>query len=70
MFGRYVGCVNVKTTRRGTESYEPHDHEALRWILKMSDATGKLDRWSLRLQEIALYVVNRAGINNQATDAL
>ena len=46
------------------------DHDALRWILNMADATGKLARWRLRLAEYEFDVVHRAGVKHQAADAL
>lgn len=35
----------------------------------MSDASGKLERWSLRLSEFAFDIVHRAGFRNEAVDA-
>lgn len=46
------------------------DHQALRWILNMSDATGKMEIWRLRLSELELDVVHRAGVKHQAAEAL
>lgn len=46
------------------------DHDAFGWILNMADETVELYRWLLRLQELSFDVVNRAGIKNQAADAL
>jgi len=46
------------------------DHESLRWILNLSDASGKLQRWRLRLLEFEFDVVHRPGIKHQAADAL
>lgn len=46
------------------------DHDALRWILNMADATGKLARFCQRLQELEFDVVHREGIKHQAADAL
>lgn len=45
------------------------DHDALRWILKLTDSTGKLERWKLRLSEFAFDVVHSAGIRHQAAEA-
>lgn len=36
----------------------------------MSDATGKLTRWRLRLSELELDVVHRARVKHYAVDAL
>ena len=46
------------------------DHSALRWILNLTDSTGRLTRWRLRLLEYDFDVVHRAGIKHQAPDAL
>lgn len=46
------------------------DHESLRWNLNMADATGKLSRWRLRLQELEFDVVHREVIKHQTADAL
>lgn len=45
------------------------DHDELRWILNMADATGKLSQWHSSLSEIAFGVVDRARIRRQAADA-
>lgn len=36
----------------------------------MTEATGKLAGWALRLSELEYDVVNRPGVNNQAADEL
>lgn len=36
----------------------------------MTDATGKLARWRLKLSEFKLGVLHRAGIKHEAADAL
>lgn len=46
------------------------DHEGAKSVLTMSDASGKLARMCLRLVEFKFDIVNRAGINHQAADAL
>lgn len=46
------------------------DHAALRWILNMADATGKLARWRLRLLEYDYEIQHRPGVKHQAADAL
>lgn len=40
------------------------------WILKLADATGRLTRWQLRLQEFDFDIVHRTGVKHQATEAL
>ena len=46
------------------------DHDSLRWILNLSDATGRLARWRLRLADYDYTVEHRRGIVHQAADAL
>lgn len=46
------------------------DHSSLLWILNMADATGKLERWRLRLSEMQFDVYHGYGIKNQAVDSL
>lgn len=46
------------------------DHDALRWLLNMTDVTGTLAQWRLRLSELELDVVHRAVIKRQAADSL
>lgn len=46
------------------------DHEALRWIVATAETTGKLSRWSLGLSEFDFDIMLRAGVKNQAADAL
>ena len=35
------------------------DHDSLRWIMNLSDASGRLQRWRLRLSEYEYDVVHR-----------
>jgi len=44
------------------------DASALRWLLTLNDANGKLLRWAMRLQEYDLLVVHRAGKQNANAD--
>lgn len=46
------------------------DHNALKWILNLTDLTGKLVFWRLRLSEFKFEVVHHAGTKHQASDAL
>lgn len=54
----------------GTKFTIRTDHDSLRSILNIIDATGRLARWELRLSEFEYDAVHRAGIKNQAADAL
>jgi len=55
---------------QGTRFTIRTDHEALRWILTMTDAKGKLERWRLRLSAFDYDVVHLPGVKHQAADAL
>lgn len=41
-------------------------HKTLKWLLKMSDPSGKLAQWLLRLSELKLNILHRAGVKNLA----
>lgn len=45
------------------------DHDALKWILYLTNSTVKLDRWQLRLSKMELNVIHFAVIKPQPTDA-
>jgi len=46
------------------------DHEALRWLLTLTDSSGRLLRWRLRLAEFDFTVTYRPGRVHQVPDAL
>ena len=46
------------------------DHDALRWLMSISDSTGRLMRWRLRLYEFDFTVKYRPGLVHQVPDAL
>lgn len=46
------------------------DHDALHWILNMTEKTEKLACWHLRLSEFEFDVMHTAGINLREPDAL
>ena len=54
----------------GTRFTVRTDHDSLRWLLNLADASGRLARWRLRLAEYEYDVVHRPGIKHQAPDAL
>lgn len=46
------------------------DQHALRWILHLAEATGKLTRWRLRLLKFDFVIIYLAGIKHRAADGL
>lgn len=46
------------------------DHEALKWLLKMTKVSGSLTHRGLRLLELDFDVVHRRGGKHQAANAL
>ena len=46
------------------------DHDALRWLLTLSDPSGRLMRWGLRLSEFDFEIQYRPGRVHQVPDAL
>jgi transposase InsO family protein len=46
------------------------DHQALRWVMNLSDAQGRLARWRLRLAEFDFHVEYRPGASNHAADTM
>lgn len=46
------------------------DHDALKWILNLSNAVGRLARWRFQLFEFEFEDIHRADEKRQAADAL
>lgn len=46
------------------------NHDMLKWIFKLADASGELTNWRLCLSELEFDVVQRVGIITQTADAL
>ena len=46
------------------------DHDALRWLMTLTDSSGRLTRWRLRLQEFDFEITYRPGRVHQVPDAL
>lgn len=46
------------------------DQATLRWTISLTDASGRLERWRLRLMEYEFDIVHRHVIKYQAADAL
>ena len=46
------------------------DHSSLRWLMYVKDATGRLARWALLLQQYDFEIIHRPGCQNGNADAL
>ena len=46
------------------------DHNALRWLMNVTDPSSRLLRWRLRLSEFDFTVIHRKGILNRVADCL
>ena len=46
------------------------DHSSLRWLMNVKDATVRLARWALLLQQYDFVVIHRSGCQNGNADAL
>lgn len=46
------------------------DHNPLKWLMNIKDASGRLARWSLLLQDYDLTIEHRAGRKHQNADSL
>ena len=46
------------------------DHSSLRWLMNVKDATGRLARWALLLQQYNFEIIHRPGCQNGNADAL
>lgn len=46
------------------------DHNSLRWLLNMSEASSRLTRWRLRVAELDYKVTYRPGLKKQAAYAI
>ncbi|KAH8244542.1 hypothetical protein KR032_008233, partial [Drosophila birchii] len=46
------------------------DHASLKWLMTMKDISGRLARWSLRLQSFDFQIAHRKGADNVVADTL
>ena len=46
------------------------DHASLKWLMQQSDLSGRLARWSLKLQGYRFKIMHRRGSQNIVPDAL
>lgn len=54
----------------GTRFTVRTDHDALRWLMSLSESSGRLTRWRLRLAEFDFVIQYRPGRVHQVPDAL
>jgi hypothetical protein len=62
--------THLRPYLEGTEFTGRTDHHALRWVMNLSDAQGRLARWRLRLAEFTFKVEYHPGIAHHAADAM
>lgn len=46
------------------------DHNSLKWLMSRPNPSGRLARWSLRLQDFDFTVIHKPGAHNNVPDAL
>jgi hypothetical protein len=62
--------THLRPYLEGIEFTVRTDHHALRWVMNVSDAQGRLARWRLRLSEFTFKVEYHPGAAHHASDAL
>jgi transposase InsO family protein len=68
-----AAVLGVKKFRHYIEGHEftiITDHAALKWLMRQKDLSGRLARWSLKLQGYNFKIVHRKGVDNKVPDAL
>ena len=64
------GVLTLRPYLEGGHFIVRTDHQALRWMMTVSDAAARLMRWRLRLMEFDYEVIYRPGRVHQVPDAL
>lgn len=69
----YAVVLSIKKFRQYLEGYEfvvITDHASLQWLMRQSNLSGRLARWSLKLQSFNMKIEHRKGKDNVVPDAL
>ena len=64
------GCQILRPYLEGSHFRIYTDHQPLKWLLGLTDTSGRLARWRLRLSEFDYSVDYKKGIKNTLADAL
>ena len=64
------GVLSLRPYLEGGHFLVRTDHQALKWMMTVSDASARLMRWRLRLMECDYEVIYRPGRVHQVPDAL
>jgi RNase H-like domain found in reverse transcriptase len=62
--------THLRPYLEGTEFIVRTDHHALRWVMNLSDAQGRLARFRLRLAEFTFKAEYHPGTSHHAADAM
>ena len=62
--------TSLRPYLEGTRFTVRTDHDALRWLMSLTETSGRLTRWRLRLAEFDFTIVYRPGRTHQVPDAL
>lgn len=63
-------CDKFRPFIEGTKFTVITDHASLKWLNKMKDPTGRLARWSVKLNQFDFEIIHRKGKFNVVPDAL
>lgn len=69
----YAAVLSVKKFRPFLEGYDfviITDHSSLQWLMQQRDLSGRLARWSLKLQGFNFKIEHRKGKDNVVPDTL
>lgn len=64
------GCQKFRPYVEGAKFYIVTDHASLKWLHNMRDPSGRLARWSVKLNQFDFEIIHRPGKFNVVPDAL